>query len=149
MTFTQRVIERPVTIVIVFILLVALAVFMIPSIAIDLFPSVSPPIVVVRTSYDGAGAEEVEKNLTMLLEGQLANVSDLEEMTSTSSEGFSLIVMEFDFGKDLNEALDDIRDQLEIISDNLPDDCDSPVTFKIDPSAQVYHESCRYRQSDS
>ncbi len=136
MTFTQRVIERPVTIVIVFILLVALAVFMIPSIAIDLFPSVSPPIVVVRTSYDGAGAEEVEKNLTMLLEGQLANVSDLEEMTSTSSEGFSLIVMEFDFGKDLNEALDDIRDQLEIISDNLPDDCDSPVTFKIDPSAQ-------------
>ncbi len=137
MTFTQRVIDRPVTIVIVFILLVALAVFMIPGIAIDLFPSVNPPIVVVRTSYDGAGAEEVEKNLTIPLEGQLANVSDLKEMTSTSSEQLSLIVMEFDYSKDLNEALDDIRDQLEIISDSLPDDSDSPVTFKIDPSAEA------------
>ena len=137
MTFTQRVIERPVTIVIVFALLISLALFMVPRIALDLFPSINPPIVLVKTSYDGAGAEEVEKNLTMVLEGQLANVSDLEEMTSTSSEGSSSIVMEFDYSKDLNEALDDIRDQLEIVSGRLPDDADSPITFKIDPSQQA------------
>ena len=125
MTFTQRVIERPVTIVIVFILLVSLSLFMLPKIALDLFPSVNPPIVIVRTTYDGAGAEEVEQNLTVLLEGQLANVSDLEEMSSTSSEGMSMIILEFDYGKDLNEALDDIRDQLSQIEGSLPDDSDS------------------------
>ena len=137
MTLTQRVIERPVTIVILFVLLVSLALFMVPGIALDLFPSVNPPIVIVRTAYSGAGAEEVETNLTVPLEGQLANVSDLEEMTSTSSEGLSMVVMEFDFSKDLNEALDDIRDQLEIISDRLPDDADTPITFKIDPSQEA------------
>ena len=137
MTFTQRVIERPVTIVVLFLLLLGLAFFMVPKIAVDLFPSVNPPIVIVRTAYDGAGAEEVEQNLTMVLEGQLANVSDLEEMTSTSSEGSSLIVMEFDFSKDLNEAVDDIRDQLDIVSDRLPDEADTPVSFKIDPSQEA------------
>ena len=137
MTVTQRVIERPVTIVILFALLISLALFMVPKIALDLFPSVNPPIVIVRTAYSGAGAEEVEVNLTMTLEGQLANVSDLKEMTSTSSEGLSMVVMEFDFGKDLNVALDDIRDQLEIVSDRLPDDADTPITFKIDPSQEA------------
>ena len=137
MTFTQRVIERPVTIVIVFILLVSLALFMLPKIALDLFPSVNPPIVIVRTTYDGAGSEEVEQNLTIPLEGQLANVGDMKEMSSSSSEGMSMIVLEFDFGKDLNEALDDIRDQLSIIESRLPDDADSPITFKIDPSARA------------
>ena len=137
MTFTQRVINRPVTIIIVFVLLISLAMFMVPKIALDMFPSINPPVVLVKTSYDGAGAEEVEKNLTMVLEGQLANVSDLEQMTSTSSEGSSSIVMEFDYSKDLNEALDDIRDQLEIVSSRLPDDADSPITFKIDPSQEA------------
>ena len=137
MTFTQRVIERPVTVVVLFALLIGLALFMVPKIALDLFPSVNPPIVIVRTAYDGAGAEEVEQNLTIVLEGQLANVSDLDELTSTSSEGLSMIIMEFDFSKDLNEALDDIRDQLDIVSTRLPQDADTPISFKIDPSQQA------------
>lgn len=137
MTFTQRVIERPVTIVVLFALLIGLAMFMVPKIALDMFPSVNPPIVIVRTAYSGAGAEEVEQNLTMVLEGQLANVSDLDKLTSTSSEGVSMIVLEFDFGKDLNEALDDIRDQLEIVSSRLPDEADTPISFKIDPSQEA------------
>ncbi len=120
-----------------FALLIGLAMFMVPKIALDMFPSVNPPIVIVRTAYSGAGAEEVEQNLTMVLEGQLANVSDLDKLTSTSSEGVSMIVLEFDFGKDLNEALDDIRDQLEIVSSRLPDEADTPISFKIDPSQEA------------
>lgn len=134
---TQKIINRPVSVVIFFTLLMGLAAILVPNLAIDLYPEVEPPIVVIYTTYPGAGPEEVEQNVTEPLEGQLSSVSDITNISSTSSEGSSMILMEFDFSKDLTEATDDIRDKLEMVSGRLPDDVDSPMIFKMDPNSQA------------
>ena len=130
MNITETVVHRPVSVVILFALLIGLAAFLVPSIPVELFPDMEMPIIMISTQYSGAGPEDVERNITEVLEQQLSNVSDLESITSTSSEGSSMIRLEFDFSKDLDEATNDIRDSLEIVSGFLPDQAGNPMIFK-------------------
>ena len=96
MTLPKLAVSRPVTIIVIFSLVVGLGLFLLPGIPIDLYPDFNPPVLVVITTYSGAGPEDIEKNVTRILEGNLSNVADLKEITSTSSEGSSLILLEFD-----------------------------------------------------
>lgn len=132
MNITETVVNRPVAVSIVFALLIGLAAFLVPNIPVELFPDMQMPTIMVSTTYSGAGPEDVEKNVTEILEQQLSNVSDLEGITSTSSEGASMVMLEFDFSKDLDIATNDVRDKLEIAANMLPDDADSPMIFKMD-----------------
>ena len=131
MNLTESVVHRPITVVILFALFIGLAAFLVPSIPVELFPDMEMPMIMINTQYTGAGPEDVERNVTELLEQQLSNVSDLESITSTSSEGYSMIQMEFDFSKDLDDATNDIRDKLEQASSMLPDEASSPTIFKM------------------
>ncbi len=131
MNITETVVRRPVTVVMLWALLIGLAAFLVPSIPVELLPDMEMPVVMVMTSYDGAGPEDVERNVTEVLEQQLSNVSDLESITSTSSEGYSQVSLEFAYSKDLDDATNDIRDKLEIATNFLPDDADSPIIFKM------------------
>lgn len=131
---SKTVVNKPTTILIIFALLIGLALYMVPQIPIDLYPEMNPPILVVVSNYPGAGPEEVEETLTRTLEGILINVSNIKNMTSTSSEGNAMIMLEFDWGYDLTEASNEIRDKLEFIKDFLPDDSSTPQVFKFDPS---------------
>jgi hydrophobic/amphiphilic exporter-1 (mainly G- bacteria), HAE1 family len=134
MSLSKTVVNRPTTILIIYALLVGLALYMVPQIPIDLYPEINPPILVVISSYRGAGPEEVEETLTRPLEGALINVSNVQRMTSTSSEGNAMILLEFDWAHDLTEAANEIRDKLEFIKDFLPDEASTPQIFKFDPS---------------
>ena len=131
MNITETVVNRPVAVSIVFALLIGLAAFLVPSIPVEMFPDMEMPAILVITSYPGAGPEDVEKNVTEMLEQQLSNVSDLKEISSTSSEGSSMIMLEFDFSKDLDAATNDVRDKLELASNKIPDDANSPIIFKM------------------
>jgi HAE1 family hydrophobic/amphiphilic exporter-1 len=130
MNITELSVKRPVTILILTALLTGLAAFMVPDLAVDLYPSVSPPYISVSTSFSGAGPLEVEESVTRLLEKQLSNVTGLISLNSTSSEGNSRISMEFDYSTDLDDATNDVRDSLERVSRSLPDDAGSPAIFK-------------------
>ncbi|HEQ72397.1 MAG TPA: efflux RND transporter permease subunit, partial [Spirochaetia bacterium] len=134
MAITTTVVNRPTTFLIIFLLLVAFGVYTSLNLAIDLLPDINLPILVVVTSYEGAGPEEVEKAVTRILESQLSNVSNLEQITSTSSEGSSFVLMEFTFGTDMAEASNDVRDRLEFVKDFMPEDATTPQIFKFDPS---------------
>ncbi len=134
MSVSRRAVSRPVTVIVLFSLIIALGLFILPQIPINLYPEFNPPVLVVSTSYPGAGPEEVENSVTRLLEGMLENINDIKEIRSTSSEGQSLIILEFDWKKNLSEAADDVRDKLEFIKEYLPDDSKSPSIFKFDPS---------------
>jgi len=134
MSVSKRAVARPVTVVVLFSLIIALGLFILPRIPIDLYPDFNPPILVVSTAYTGAGPEEVENSVTRLLEGMLANVGDIKEISSTSSEAQSLIILEFDWKKNLSDAADDVRDKLEFIKGFLPDDASNPAIYKFDPS---------------
>ena len=134
MSLTRTVVNKPVTIIVIFTVLIGLGLYISPRIPIDLYPEISPPILVIFTNYDGAGPEEVENTLTRTLEGMLTNVSNIKGITSTSAEGTSMILLEFDWGLNLSEASNEVRDKLEFVKDFLPEKAGSPQIFKFDPS---------------
>jgi HAE1 family hydrophobic/amphiphilic exporter-1 len=125
---------RPTTIFIIFALLIGLGIFAFINMPIDLFPEINPPYLVVYTSYSGVGPEEVERSVTRILEAVLSSVSSLEEITSTSSKGTSMIIMEFTYGTDLADASNSVRDALERTRNYMPTGSDTPLIFKFDPS---------------
>ncbi len=134
MTLAQRVVKRPIFITVAFTIVVVLALYSISSIPLDLLPTSSPPFVMVTTTYTGAGPETVEKNVTKILEKGLSNVQGMKSMTSTSSDGMSFITIEFDYGKNLDKAANDIRDKVDTVVDSLPSEADRPTIIKIDPN---------------
>ena len=134
MSLSKSIVSKPVTIFIIFALLIILGGFAFVNLPIDLFPEISPPYLVVVTTYTGAGPEEVERNITRTLEATLSSVSSLERVTSTSSRGTSMVIMEFTYGTDLVDATNSIRDALERVRNYLPTGATSPMIFKFDPS---------------
>lgn len=135
MTLAQRIVKRPILITVAFTIVVVLALYSISSIPLDLLPNSSPPYVMVTTTYMGAGPETVEKNVTKVLEKGLSSVQGMKKMSSTSSDGQSAITIEFDYGKDLDKAANDIRDKVDIVVDSLPGEADRPTIIKIDPNS--------------
>ena len=131
MSITKTVVHRPVAVVIIFAILIGLACFLVPQIPVELFPDSDRPVIMVSTTYDGAAPEDVEQNVTEVLESQLSNVSDLDTISSTSAEGVSIINLEFDYSKDLDDAANDIRDKRDQVIDSLPDDASTPVMYKM------------------
>ena len=134
MSISKSIVNKPTTILILFSILVGLGLYIVPQIPIDLYPEINPPILVVYTTYDGAGPEEIEQTVTRPLEGMMTNVSDVKEITSTSSEGVSFILLEFGWDTDLTEASNEVRDKLEFIKDYLPDEAGAVQIFKFDPA---------------
>ncbi|MDR1352893.1 MAG: efflux RND transporter permease subunit [Treponema sp.] len=134
MSFTKTIVSRPTTIFIVFLLLIMLGVFAFINLPIDLMPEINPPYLVVYTSFSGASPEEVERSVTRPLEAALSSVSGLETVTSTSSKGSGMVIMEFTYGTDLVDASNSVRDSLERIRSYLPTGAESPMIFRFDPS---------------
>ncbi|MDY7027385.1 MAG: efflux RND transporter permease subunit, partial [Spirochaetota bacterium] len=134
MSITKTVVNRPTTIFIIFVLVIGLGIYSATDLAIDLYPEIDPPILLVVTDYPGAGPEEVEKTVTRLLEGGMSNVSNVENINSTSAKGNSMIMLEFSYGTDMAEAANSVRDNLEYIKGYLPADSNTPMIFKFDPS---------------
>ena len=134
MSITRTVVNRPTTLLIIFILLLGLGLYAALDLAIDLFPEINPPVLFIFSNYSGAGPQEVETTLTRPLEGALSNVSNIDTITSTSTEGGSQIMLEFTWGTNMAEASNDVRDKLEFIKPYLPEDAESPQIFKFDPA---------------
>lgn len=135
MNVAETSVNRPVTVLVITALFIAVGLFMVRDIAVDMFPEVEPPFMTVQTTYSGASPQEVEQNVTERLEKQLSNVSGLQEMTSTSSAGSSRIMLEFGYDRDMTDATNDVRDSLEVVANALPDDAGSPVIMKFDSMA--------------
>ena len=134
MSMVKTVVSRPVTFIIIFALLMGLGFFALVNLPIDLYPEINPPILVVFTSYSGAGPEEVERSVSRRLEAALSGVSGLENITSTSSKGSSMVMMEFTYGTNMSDASNSVRDALERVRNIMPDGAQTPVIFKFDPS---------------
>jgi HAE1 family hydrophobic/amphiphilic exporter-1 len=130
----KTVVSRPTTFLIIFILFVGLGVFAMINLPVDLYPEINPPYLVVYTSYSGAGPEEVERSVTRTMEATLSGVSGLEKITSSSSKGSSMVVMQFTYGTDLIDATNSVRDVLERIRNYMPTGSDSPMIFRFDPA---------------
>jgi len=134
MALSQRVVGKPTTVLIIFSLLVGLGIFATASLAVDLYPEIEPPILIVITNYTGAGPREIEETITRPLEGALSNTSGIDTITSTSSSGSSVIQLEFGYGTNMDEAANGVRDNLELVKNYLPEGSTAPIIFKFDPA---------------
>jgi HAE1 family hydrophobic/amphiphilic exporter-1 len=135
MSLPRIAIQRPVTMFMVcsvIILLGAVSLFKLP---VDLMPDVTYPSLTVRVGYAGVGPLEIEELITRPIEQSVAAVSGLEQINSTSSEGSSTVRLNFTWGTNLEEAVEDVRSRLDRIRARLPEDADAPVIFKFDATA--------------
>ena len=130
MSIYRKAVNNPVTTALVFIAMAIFGIFSLINISLDRFPKFDANVVMVMSSYPGASAEDIETNLTKVLENSLNGVSDLKNMTSTSKENISLITMEFVEGVDIDVATNDVRDKLDMVNSVLPDGVTLPVIFK-------------------
>ena len=134
MRITDLSVKRPVTTTVFYLALIVLGVFSLGRLAIDLIPDISFPVIVIYSSYPGVSPQEVEENLTKVMENTAASASRIENITSTSREGTSVVIVEYQWGTDLAEASNDLRERLDLIRDFIPEDASQPVLFKFDPS---------------
>ena len=102
---------------------------------VDQFPNVDIPIVVVTTVLEGASPEEVEIDVTDKIEGAVNTISGIDELSSVSSEGVSQVIIAFKLEKDLDSAINEVRDKINVVTQELPKGLDPPVVTKVDPSA--------------
>ena len=130
MSIYRKAVNNPVTTSLVFIAMAIFGIFSLINISLDRFPKFDANVVMVMSSYPGASAEDIETNLTKVLENSLNGVSDLKDMTSTSKENISLITLEFIEGVDIDVATNDVRDKLDMVNSVLPDGVTLPVIFK-------------------
>ena len=130
MSIYRTAVDHPVTTSLLFLAFAIMGVFALTRLPVDNFPDIESNTIMVMSSYPGASAEDVENNLTRLLENSLNGVSDLKDITSNSRENIAVLTLEFEYGTDIDEATNDVRDKLDMISQTLPDGASQPFLFK-------------------
>ncbi|WPC39020.1 efflux RND transporter permease subunit [Brachyspira hyodysenteriae] len=128
--FIELVVKRPVAVFMCMIAVLILGFVSLSKLAVDFLPDMELPYITVRTEYENAGPEEVEKSVTRIVENAVATVSDINTITSTSEEGQSSVFIEFNWGTDLAVATADVREAIDSIKNSLPDDAESPTVLK-------------------
>ena len=131
----QICVRRPVFASVLILAIMVLGIVGYERLGVDQFPNVDIPIVVVTTRLDGASPEEVEIDLTDKIEGAVNTISGIDELTSTSSEGVSQVIIAFKLEKDLETAVNDVRDKINQVTQDLPKGIDAPIVTKVDPGA--------------
>ena len=135
MAIYKTAINKPITTGLIFVAVIVLGLFSLTRLPIDQMPEMDPPYVTVMTTYAGANASEIETNITKLVENSLNSVDGLKNITSTSKDNISVVSLEFEWGSDIDEALNDIRSYVDLLYDNLPDGVSRPMILKLNSSA--------------
>ena len=130
MSIYRTAVQKPVTTILVFVAFVVFGIYSLINTSIAQFPDFDANVVMVMSSYPGASASDVENNLTKLLENALNGVEHLKDMTSRSRENIGIVILEFEYGTDINNACNDVRDKLDMVSMTLPDGASQPYLMK-------------------
>lgn len=134
MKIYETAVSKPVTTTMVFLAIIVFGIYSIINLAIDFFPEIDLPAISVVTVYPGANAENVEEKITKPLEDRLSGINDLDRITSQSRDNISIITIMLQFGTDLNEAANDVRNFIDMAMNVLPDEVDRPSVFKFSTS---------------
>ncbi|HEY4084837.1 MAG TPA: efflux RND transporter permease subunit, partial [Bryobacteraceae bacterium] len=128
-------VRRPVFATMLILSLVVTGLFSYFNLGVDLFPTIDIPSVEIITSDPGASPEAVETEITKKVEDAVNTISQIDELRSTSSEGQSLVLIQFDLSKNGDTAAEEVQNHLSLISNDLPRTARTPVVIKFDPDA--------------
>jgi HAE1 family hydrophobic/amphiphilic exporter-1 len=135
MSIPRFAIQRPVMMAMISSIVILIGGISLSRLPVDLLPDISQPTVNVRVNYTGVGPLEMEDLIIRPLEQQLSAVSGLDTMYSSANEGNANIQMNFTWGTDLSEAMNDIRTRIDRVRGRLPEDADPPIVQKFDSNA--------------
>ena len=127
-------VNRKVTVTMLTILVIILGIVTFRQLGLEMMPDLDYPVVTIVTVYPGASSEDIEETVTKPIESSIASVKHIKTIKSESKENFSVISVEFEWGTNLDFAAQDIRDAIDLISDQLPDDAERPMVLKINLS---------------
>lgn len=130
MSLYEGAVKKPIMTSLTFLAIVIFGLFSLSRLPVDLYPDIETNTIMVLTSYPGASASDIETNVSRPLENTLNTVSNLKHITSRSSENLSLIQLEFEYGNDIDVITNDVRDKLDMIKSQLPDNAETPIIFK-------------------
>ena len=130
MSVYESAVKRPIMTALCFIAVVIFGIFSFTKLPIDLMPDIETNTIMVITSYAGASSSDIETNVSRPLENTLNSVEHLKHITSKSRENISLITLEFEYGYDIDDLTNDVRDKLNMVTSALPDEVGNPIIFK-------------------
>jgi len=136
MKITTVAIKRGITFFMIYLILIGFGLFSLARLKIDLFPDLTFPVIAVITQYTGVNPYDIETTVSRPLEETVSSVENVKKVMSNSQQGLSLVILEFDWGTDMDQAEIDTRKNIDFIRDYLPEDASEPVVFAFDPSMQ-------------
>ncbi len=131
----QVCVRRPVFAGVLMLVIVVLGAVGYTRLGLDQFPNIDLPFVLVTTTLEGAAPQEVETDISDKIEGAVNTIDGIDELRSTSSEGFSQVAIAFKIDKPSDIAAQDVRDKVSLVLRDLPRGIDAPVISKVDPQA--------------
>ncbi|MBQ8737603.1 MAG: efflux RND transporter permease subunit, partial [Bacteroidaceae bacterium] len=130
MSIYEGAVKRPIMTSLAFLAVMIFGLFSLMKLPIDLIPDIDTNTIMVMTYYNGASADDIENNVTRPLENTLNSVEHLKHITSNSKENVSVVTLEFEYGHDIDALTNDVRDKLDMVSNSLPDEVQTPILFK-------------------
>ena len=126
MNIIKLAVKRRVTVMMLFVCIVMLGLVSFSRLGMDLMPDMEIPVAMVMTTYSGAGSEEVETMITETIETAVASVEGVQDIYSMSSTGSSMVMVQYDWGTDLDIAGLNLRERVAMVEGYLPDGADAP-----------------------
>ena len=126
-------VKKPYTVVVGVIIVIILGFVAFTKLSTDLLPSMNLPYAIVMTTYQGASPEQVETVVTAPIESSMATVSNIKHISSTSSENYSLVVLEFNTDANMDSVTIEMRESLDLIASYWPDEVGTPIIMKLNP----------------
>lgn len=133
--FITLIVSRPTTVFVTLVSMFIIGFISISRLNINYLPDMEVPIISIKTTYDNAGPEEVEKSVTRVVENAVSSVNNVKTIKSKSKESESNVEIEFNWGTDLQTASDDIREAIDMIRSSLPDEAENPNISKFSSDA--------------
>ncbi|NCA77378.1 MAG: efflux RND transporter permease subunit [Alphaproteobacteria bacterium] len=127
-------VKKPVSTIMILIGVVIFGLYSYFQLPVDYFPKIDPPYISVFAYYTGANALDVEQNITRKLEDGFGSITNLKKITSKSKDNISVVTLEFEWGTNLDEATNEVRNAVGLAERNLPDEVEAPTIFKISTS---------------
>ena len=134
MNISKLSVKRPVAVTMIVLIFVVIGLYSMSMLPMEMMPEMELSMGLVFTSYPNVGSQEVENMVTKTIEGAVSSISGAKGITSQSSEGSSMVMIEFSADTDMDTAIQNVKDNIDLIEAALPDGASDPMVLKLDTS---------------